>query len=233
MPRLIDITGQRFGRLTVVAKSPSRGKQTRWMCVCNCGREVTVWKTAITSGAQVSCGCYMRERAAQVVAEHSVTHGMRHSPEYTTWSGIRRRCLNQKDKTYPRYGGSGVRVLFDSFEQFYADIGPKPGPEYSVDRIDPHGHYEPGNVQWATAKDQQRNKKNTLYVEFRGERKPLKAWCEELGLKYGTVWLRIKQGVSVEVAFRKEHLLTTAPGLFQKKPQKQSSPGGDATPLRA
>jgi hypothetical protein len=195
MPRLIDITGQRFGRLAVTKKAASATngkKQTRWECRCDCGETVTVWKTALTSGTQVSCGCYMRERARETVIKRATTHGMKHSSEYSVWCGMKRRCLNPNDKSYPRYGGRGIRVLFSGFADFYSEVGPRPGLEFSIDRIDTNGHYAPGNVRWATGKQQCRNKLKSIKVSIDGVERPLKDWCEERGLDYRNVWQRIK-----------------------------------------
>lgn len=192
MPRLIDITGQRFGRLLVVSKAASLGKNTRWACLCDCGRTTEVFKSSITSGAQTSCGCFQKEVARRTVVKRATTHGLRHSSEYSVWCGIKRRCENKNDKSYLRYGGAGIEVRYENFEDFLSDVGRRPGADFSVDRIDPSGHYERGNVRWADQKTQARNKNNTFYVILDGKRVCLADACERLGLNYKSTWKKLR-----------------------------------------
>jgi len=126
---------------------------------------------------------------------------MRHSPEYSVWSGLKRRCENKNETCYPRYGGAGISVEFTSFEEFFAEVGKRPSAKHSIERIDNDGNYAPGNVKWATATEQARNKGNTLFVEVRGVSKCLADWCEEYGQPYKMAWQRIrKQGWTPERA---------------------------------
>jgi len=125
------------------------------------------------------------------------THGKKNTPIYDIWSSMITRC-----RTHPRYAGKDVRVCqrWQSFENFYADMGDKPVGK-SLDRYpDPEGDYEPSNCRWATPLEQARNKRNNVLVTREGVTKPLKQWCQELGLKYTTVHLRIKMGWPAEKA---------------------------------
>lgn len=118
---------------------------------------------------------------------------MRHSPEYSVYCGIKRRCENKNEKSYERYGGLGVQCRFSGFEEFFAEVGKRPSKKHQIDRIDAAGHYEPGNVRWATVKRQARNKRNTKYITIEGRRKCLADWCEEYGADYHMVWQRISR----------------------------------------
>jgi len=194
--RFYDITGARFGRLTVAGKGESRSKQTSWDCLCDCGTSVNVLKHSLVSGATQSCGCFMRERAAERISARSTTHGCRHSPEYSVWSGIKRRCQNRNDASFSQYGGRGIEVRFASFEAFLAEVGQRPSDAHSIDRIDPDGHYEPGNVRWATRSIQARNKRGSLLVNVGGKEAPLKDFCDRLGVSYRLAWERMRRGWS-------------------------------------
>ena len=188
-----DITGGQFGRLTVISKGDVRCRQTSWNCRCECGAEVNVLRHSLVSGATRSCGCYMKEASARHIRARSITHNMRHSAEYSVWSGIKRRCENPNEECFPRYGGAGIKVLFKSFEEFFQEVGPRPTKNHSIDRIDVNGHYERGNVRWATVEVQARNKKSTIIVDLNGERAPLADFCDRFGVPYKRVWQRIKK----------------------------------------
>jgi hypothetical protein len=104
---------------------------------------------------------------------------------------------------YPDYGARGIQICErwdNSFEAFYADMGPRPGPEYSIDRRDVNGHYEPGNCRWATDTEQANNKRNNHYIEHNGERKTITQWAQEVGLHPSTIRQRLKLGWSTERA---------------------------------
>lgn len=191
--RFYDITGQRFGRLVVVGQGVSRCKQTSWDCVCDCGATVNVLKHSIVSGATSSCGCFMKERSREEIIARATTHGARHTPEYSVWSGMKRRCTNQNERSFKDYGGRGVQVLFGSFEEFIAEVGPRPSAKHTIGRIDNDRGYEPGNVRWETTVEQARNKQNTLRVTVNGVTAALTDHCETLGVNYQKAWLRIRR----------------------------------------
>jgi hypothetical protein len=130
------------------------------------------------------------------------THGGRSTKEYGIWCHIKERCNNTKSPAYPLYGGRGIRICeaWTDFAAFLADVGPRPSAAHSIDRIDSNGHYEPGNVRWATWKQQQRNRRNNRVVTFAGVTAPLSELCETLGLKYKTIHARLRHGFSIEEA---------------------------------
>ncbi len=120
------------------------------------------------------------------MTSHRTTHGATGTPEYRAWSGLRGRCCCPSNRAFPNYGGRGIKVCerwLHSFENFLADLGPKPTPLHSIDRIDNDGNYEPGNVRWATRTQQQRNTRMCRIVEFNGVRQTAAEWAEQLGIR--------------------------------------------------
>lgn len=146
-----DLSSQRFGRL--VAKSET-GERTRggsflWRCVCDCGAAVTVARNNLISGNTKSCGCLVLD-VRRAVGSRPKTHGKSGTPTHRTWVAMRLRCRSPTVRSYENYGGRGIKVCdrWQKFENFLADMGERPGPDYSIDRIDPDGNYEPDNCRW-------------------------------------------------------------------------------------
>jgi hypothetical protein len=158
MSRPIDRTGQVFTRLTVIEKAGySPHDKVMWRCLCECGNEVIVVGESLHCGLTKSCGCLRADRARE-----RATHGMTNSPEYRSWAAMKTRCLNPNGHAFNYYGGRGIAVCDrwrDSFEAFYADMGPRPTGR-SLDRIDNDRGYEPDNCRWATATEQNNNRRN-------------------------------------------------------------------------
>jgi len=192
-PRFIDKTGKTYGRLTVLWFAGQRGEKKAWACECACGNFPIVRGSDLASGNTTSCGCYNNDQ----IAARSRTHGMKHTSLYRVWTGILARCNNPARPAYPRYGGRGIKVEFGSFEEFYkhvsAEIGDRPSPKHSIDRIDNYGNYAPGNLRWATGSEQCRNQRTNHLVIWEGIEMALSAACELAGLSYKTVLARINK----------------------------------------
>ena len=149
----INLAGQRFGRWLVLKRAASRNHRTYWLCECDCGVKKIVYAASLKNGESKSCDCM------------KVKHGMSKTPEYVAWLGMRKRCYNVNDAGYVNYGGRGIEVYEPwrkDFAAFFAHIGKRPGPYYSLDRIDNDGHYAPGNLRWATKKEQTNNRGPTI-----------------------------------------------------------------------
>lgn len=151
MPKFIDRTGLRYGRLVVVKRvGTDQLKKPLWECLCDCGKTALVNSTSLQTGNTTSCGCYLKERITK--------HGGTGKSSYNTWRAMMRRCYNQEAKDYPRYGGAGVRVdpEWHHYENFVAAMGEPNGNE-TLDRINPYGSYELSNCRWASPTVQARN----------------------------------------------------------------------------
>lgn len=184
-----DITGQVFGRLTAMTPVGSGAGGVRWRCICSCGKESVVSCAVLISGATRSCGCLREE----LRGSKQRTHGMTKTPTYVVWQAMRARCYYEKHPHYSNYGGRGIAVCDewkDSFENFLADMGPRPEGK-TLDRKDSNGDYCKGNCKWATRREQNRNSKQNRAVIHLGESKCLSEWCEILGLDYMKTYYQV------------------------------------------
>jgi len=165
------------------------GKEGRRAAVylCHCGKEFAWPRIRVESGHKVDCGCGTRERRA------AWQRGLKsaHAAEYRVWQAMKFRCLNPSSKDWPRYGGAGVTICdewVDSFESFLSHVGPRPSLLHSIDRIDNRDGYRPGNVAWATASDQARNKFTSYTYTIRGESfKTMQEAADRFGVAMNTV----------------------------------------------
>lgn len=194
-----DLKGKIFGKLRVIEKLPPSDKDTHisWKCLCECGNYSNVSGTKLVNGITRSCGCLRR------IA--NITHGMRNTPEYGIWLGIKNRCYNEKTDRYKDYGGRGITVCDewkDDFITFYNDMGPRPTAEHSIDRKDNNKGYSKENCRWATGIEQANNTSSNAYYEYDGKMQSLATWCRELQLDYNRVRQRIHNGMLFEVAIQ-------------------------------
>lgn len=156
----VDLTGRRFDRLKVIERKspPNNRRECYWLCKCDCGNRVVVAAYSLKNGLSRSCGCLQRE----LIGDRMRTHGMFGTREYRTWFSMKERCYKSNNAGYYKYGGRGIRVCrrwIESFENFYADMGPKP-KGLTLERIDSDGDYEPSNCKWATYKEQNLNRRS-------------------------------------------------------------------------
>lgn len=180
-PPLMDLTGESYGKLTVVRMLPGRiRRSTIWECRCACGATKVTNAQMLRSGHAKSCGCLNVEQYSK-----PRKHGACNTPEYSAWKDMKRRCLNPKAKNYRRYGGRGVSICerWMEFSLFLADMGTRP-QGLSLERINNNGNYEPGNCKWATDLEQSSNTCRNRFVELNGERKTVSAFARELGVSW-------------------------------------------------
>lgn len=198
MPSILDISGQKYGRLTALEYVGKNDKgRTVWRCRCDCGATLLVTSNSLRRNNTRSCGCFKRD---QTVAAHR-THGMCRSSEYRTWCMMRDRCSNPENKNWKDYGGRGIRVCDrwqDSFENFLADMGRKLCGLNTIEREDTNGNYEPGNCRWASQKEQTRNKRSSHLLTYKGETLCLGEWAEKLGVNARPLWARVRRGWTPE-----------------------------------
>lgn len=207
-----DLTGRVFGRWTV--NGPS-AKPRHWDCHCACGTSRAVYESSLTCGRSPSCGCVSgeRERAARTTHGHA-SNGIK-SREFETWCRMRARCERPSTPYFKNYGGRGIYVCQrwrESFDAFLRDAGYKPGPTYSIDRIDNNGSYTcgacaqcvergaPMNVQWSQPKAQARNRRSNTFVEHDGHRLTIAEWAERTGIPPQLIAQRIRANWPADLA---------------------------------
>lgn len=204
--RLDDLTGRKFGRLTVIERAPNKGRKTCWLCRCDCGNTTIVIADNIKNGQTTSCGCYHREKAAEMHFKHGGTD----TRLYRVWNDMRSRCSCSYDKEYKRYGARGIRVCkewedFSTFQKWALDNGYRDDVERgkcTLDRIDNDGSYCPSNCRWVSVKEQSNNRRSNRYIEYRGECHTTAEWSEILGINRSMLDRRINAlGWSIERAF--------------------------------
>lgn len=160
--RKLNLIGKRFGRLVVIKETSNIGRWTAWICKCDCGKEVVVKTHELQLGDTKSCGCLFRETLYKSITKHKGT-GTR---LYVIWSHMKSRCLNVTCKDYKWYGAKGVKICkewisdFSTFREWAENNGYS--EKLTIDRIDPHGNYEPANCRWITIQEQQRNKRKEV-----------------------------------------------------------------------
>lgn len=198
MGKFIDLTGRRFGRLTV-RKMAGRGnsKQILWECECDCGGTAIVPTYHLNSGHTKSCGCYHRELSVEK-GKQNVRHGMHGTRLYACWRSMKQRCYYPKSQSYSDYGERSIAVCAewrDSFEAFrdwalangYTD-------DLTIERKDPNGDYCPENCCWATMQEQQNNKRNNRMLTFNGETRTAPEWARVTGIPVTIIYNRMKYG---------------------------------------
>lgn len=195
MPKAIEVhSGDRYGQLLILREGPrDLSRKRQFYCRCVCEGEVLVRLCNLRSGNSTNCGCVRRS----ILVTRNWKHGGRGSGEYRSWANMIQRCHNPKHPKFQLYGGRGVRVdqrWRDSFQVFLDHIGPRPGAGYSVDRKDNEGHYRPGNVRWATQREQMRNTRINVIITAQGETATVAEWAERTGINPTTLYARIRRG---------------------------------------
>lgn len=191
--KIIDISGNRYGRLVVIGRGPNIGNEASWSVSCDCGKQKVIRGTSLRSiNGTKSCGCLMPERVRQSNFNRG-RHLMSKTRMYRIWIGMRSRCEVSSHSSFHNYGGRGIRVCrrWHSFDSFFKDMKDGYSDSLQIDRIDNNGNYEPGNCRWATTKEQASNKRTTRLITANGTTKPLTDWASDLGLSTNALKERI------------------------------------------
>lgn len=190
--RVKDLTGEKFGRLTVLERcGKNKNGNVEWRCLCDCGKEKIVSGGKLTSGDVQSCGCLHKERQKIAVTKH----GKYETKLYSKRQSMKTRCYNKKAANYCDYGARGITVCEEWKKDFYAfydwamSSGYKEG--LTIDRIDVNGNYCPENCKWATIKEQNNNQRKSVKITYKGKTQSISQWAKETGIKYMTIYHRI------------------------------------------
>lgn len=224
---LIDLTGQRFGRLLVVKRMLVKRRGAHWFVHCDCGATKVVLGGNLRRGHITSCGCYNRE----AVSRANFIYGARRNNIYACWKNMHARCSNVNHKAFKNYGARGVTICerWNDFLLFARDMGERPKGT-SIDRYpDNNGNYEPGNCRWATPQQQALNRRTTHRVTAFGETKSVSEWCEDGRCEVDKMMLygRVYLGWDAERAMTAKSMVGWRKGIKGRRPSEHGYiPGG-------
>lgn len=207
----IDLTGQRFGRWTVLRYAGYHNGCAFWECRCECGTIRDVRAAELRYGRSKSCGCFKAEVAAKTTALRSTKHGKYNTRMYRIWCGMKKRCSPSCSKhDIERYYGRGIRVCPEwehDFEAFYKwALSHGYDDSLSIDRIDNDGNYEPSNCRWVTEEVQANNRSTSNFITYNGETLTEKQWAKKLNISYGTIRYNLSRGKTLEDIINKRDL---------------------------
>lgn len=196
-----DLTGQKFGRLTVIGLDDRNSRKTYWVCRCDCGTIKTARSDGLISGRIKSCGCLKKEQDKINLVRNG--HNLSGTRLYSIWQGIKARCNNIHSLCYSRYGGRGISVCEEwnnNFISFY-EWAIKNGysDELTIDRIDNNGNYEPNNCKWSTNQEQCNNRRSNIKITIGNATKTLKQWCDIFELDYSAIYARYSRNDDIGV----------------------------------
>lgn len=196
--KLIDLTGKKFGRLTVIERTDSPNKNAKWLCLCDCGKYVSVFGTDLKNGKTQSCGCIHSEQ----LAERNYKHGLSNTKLMNIWRSMKDRCYNPNNKAYRIYGAEGKTVCEeweDNFRAFYdwaMVSGYKEG--LTIERIDGTKGYSPDNCKWATRTEQANNIRNNHLITYNGVTHTIAEWARIKNISCSTLRQRLHRGWTIE-----------------------------------
>lgn len=202
----IDITGEKYGRLTVIKYVYTKKKRAYWLCRCDCGNETILSTTVLKSGNTKSCGCFQKEQLRKNIRK-VIEGNIRYKTETEKtlnlkYRSIKRRCYNPECEAYKNYGYRGIKMCdewladFKNFYNWAVNNGYKKG--LTIDRIDVNGNYEPNNCRWISNLKQQNNKRNNRYLIYNGKKMTCSEWARELNIPIGTISYRVSKGYKTE-----------------------------------
>lgn len=213
MGKFIDLTGQRFGKLTVVKiDKKSNDGHYKWLCKCDCGAKKSILGKSLNSGKTKSCGCLIREKTIN----RNLIHNMSKTRIYSIWIRMKKSCYSKNNSNYKHYGGRGIRICDEwldkenGFMNFYNwAINNGYREDLSIDRIDVNGNYEPINCRWADAIQQANNRTNNHYIIFNEEKHTMTEWSRILNISYATLKTRARKNLPYELLLSKGKVTPT------------------------
>lgn len=197
-----DLSGRKYGKLTVLRRSDRTGKYVYFDCICDCGNEVTVRATDLKDGTTKSCGCIKKEKYKS--GGYNLKHGCWKHPAYGAYSKMKDRCYNPNVESYKNYGARGITICDEwlgqkgpiNFCEWADNNGYKKGLE--IDRIDNNKGYSPANCRWVDRFVQANNKRNNRWIDGFGETKTIGEWSRIMDIDYDMIYRRLKKGKSIE-----------------------------------
>lgn len=214
----------RFGRLVVIGLTDRKGngrghEQSYWRCRCDCGNEKEILERSLRRGQSQSCGCLRKERATAATRTHGEWGRLTKTDECRAWNAMNARCYSVHTPHYPNYGGRGIRVCSrwrgkNGFSRFLADMGRKPTPDHTLDRLDNDKNYSPRNCRWATRKEQQNNLRRNRRLTHNGETLTITQWAERVGITQQGLGDRLKRGETLAQALSRP----------SKRPKREVNP---------
>lgn len=212
---IVNIAGRRYGRLIALEYMGRKNGRTLWRCQCDCGNETITGYSNLINGITRSCGCLNNEmrlinsanRRKCISKDFLPLGDLRQHPLFSTWSSMITRCYNPKRKNYVDYGGRGIKVCDEwqgdcGFENFIKDMGNRPSPKHSIDRIDVNGDYTPENCRWATSHEQSSNRTDNSYLFINKKKIIAKTLSDIIGMNYSTIAHQIQKGVDINLILK-------------------------------
>lgn len=199
MSKFIDLSEQKFCKLTVLEFDGRRKNQSFWKCLCDCGKTSIVNGGKLKNGHTKSCGCLLNETRGQ----SSKKHGMSHTPEHNVWLGMQARCYNENNDQYKDWGGRGITVCDrwlgdEGFVNFFADMGKRPSEKHTIERGNNDGNYSPDNCSWELKEVQANNTRSNVFITYNGQTKTVANWGKKIGIPGKVLRKRIKRGWGIE-----------------------------------
>ena len=192
-----NLTGMKFGNLTVIKKTKRKNRNNIWLCKCDCGKFVECYQYNLERGTSTSCGCLRSFYAKQTRKLKGKSTGS----FYKKWFSIKTRCYNKNTPSYKNYGGRGIKMCDDwldflKFEEWALKNGYSDG--LTLERIDVNGDYCPENCKWIPMSEQQSNKRTNVFIEYNGYKKTISQWARELGISKEALLFRYNSGWSID-----------------------------------
>lgn len=207
MGKVIDETGKRYGKLTVIKRvENSKDRKARWLCKCDCGNLTVTTGKFLRNGSCKSCGCHRKE-VLKRGAKKNTTHKETGTRLYDIWRGVKKRCRLKTNANYKYYGARGIDVFeewyqsYESFRNRSLDNGYK--KDLTIDRIDNAKGYFPDNCRWVDWKTQENNRRNTVYIEYQGEKYPRGILADKLNVSIQALMYRQQNDIPIRDNFKK------------------------------